>query len=428
MTVKSLHITSAWHERSGGVRTFYLALLAAANASGHPMRLIVPADRNYQETVGEFGKIYHLRAPRSPAPGAYRVLYPHLYLPGGSIHRILRDERPDLVEICDKYTLPYLGGLLRVNALPGITFRPTVVGLSCERFDDTVAAYVGATRLLRPLAALYLRWLYFPLADQHIAVSDYVASELRGVSDGHKVERGVWPGPMGVDFATFSAARPSLAQRHQLTHWVNGSLASRLLIYAGRLAPEKNISVLIHALRELVCRGGSDYRLLLAGDGPSRATLEKEAAATIPGRVAFLGHIASPAQLAHLLANCDLFVHTNPREPFGIAPLEAMAAGVPVVVPASGGVLSYADATNAYLSPPTPEGFAATIAEAFADDAERARRAARARETARERDWPTAAAWFLRLYKALVARTTGSPLSDAPAPLFVSSFHRGFYS
>lgn len=330
--MKSVHLTSAWHPQSGGVRTFYLAMLEAAEALGHQMRLIVPGERDCIEPFGKLGKIYHLRAPHASFAGPYRVLLPFKYAPGGPIHRILRDEQPDLIEICDKITLPGLGGLLRVGAMPGISFRPVVVCLSCERLDDTVAAYVGSNRALEILSRLYLRWAYFPLADQHIAVSDYVAAELRRVADGHKVQRGVWRGPMGVDYRTFAAARHDGAFRQQLQRLTGAPDGSTLVIYAGRLAPEKKISALISTF-ELLARQEFDCRLLIAGSGSCRKRLESEASRKVPGRITFLGHVSPASSLARLFANCDLFVHTNGREPFGIGPLEAMAAGLPVIVP-----------------------------------------------------------------------------------------------
>ncbi len=75
----------------------------------------------------------------------------------------------------------------------------------------------------------------------------------------------------------------------------------------------------------------------------------------------YLDHERRRDRLATLFANVDAFLHPNPREPFGIAPLEAMAAGTPLVAPNSGGVTAYAHAGNAWLSEPTGEGFARSI-------------------------------------------------------------------
>ncbi len=61
--------------------------------------------------------------------------------------------------------------------------------------------------------------------------------------------------------------------------------------------------------------------------------------------------------MAEIYANADAFVHPNPREPFGIAPLEAMAAGLPVIAPNSGGLTAYANLANAWLTNPTPDRF-----------------------------------------------------------------------
>ncbi len=229
--MKTLHLTNSWHPRSGGIRNFYTALFAAAEARNQPIRLVVPGERSSVEQVGRHGIIYQVQAPRAPFSPSYRILYPHrLLLPGGDVHRILAEEQPDVVEVCDKFTMNYLGGLLRVGLLPGIRFRPVVVGLSCERLDRTFEIYGGQSSVWRHCARTYLRWLYFPLADHHIAVSDFVAEELRSVSSGHKVQRGVWVGPMGVDVAKFGGAqrqterrtRSSRADRRRRTHGCAG--------------------------------------------------------------------------------------------------------------------------------------------------------------------------------------------------------------
>jgi alpha-1,6-mannosyltransferase len=110
-----------------------------------------------------------------------------------------------------------------------------------------------------------------------------------------------------------------------------------------------------------------DYRLLIAGDGPERGRLETELERTAPRRAHFLGHVSDREQLADLFAAADVFLHPNPREPFGIAPLEAMASGLPLVAPREGGVLSFANQANAWLANPNGDDFARAMKERSAN-------------------------------------------------------------
>lgn len=405
--MKTLHITNAWHPNSGGIRTFYTALMEAANAEGHSMRIVVPAAENRVEEFGRFVRIYHVAAPRAPFSPSYRILYPNRALvPGGAVYRILENEQPDLVEICDKFTMNYVGGLLRTGRLPGIRFRPTVVALSCERLEQTMNTYAFGRDLAKKLAPAYLRWLYFPMADHHIAVSDFVAEELQQVSAGHKVDRGVWIGPMGVDAATFSSEKLDERLREELVALSGGDESTRLLVYAGRMAPEKNIPLLFGMMQVLADSGAQEYRLLMVGDGEGRPKLQRAAEEQAPGLIHFLGHRRPASELARLLASCDVFVHPNATEPFGIAPLEAMAAGLALVAPNTGGVTTYANHENSWPAEPEPEAFAMAIKDVFANTERRRRRQAAARQEAEARSWPLASARYLQLYRELHARVS----------------------
>jgi alpha-1,6-mannosyltransferase len=419
--MKTLHLTNAWHEKSGGIATFYRQLIAAANREKHHIRLVVPDHADSIEEIGEFGRIYRLAAPPAPLNPAYRILYPSQFLSAHSkIQRIVSDERPDLVEVCDKYNLNYFGALLRLGLLPGLRYRPAVVGLTCERMDDNFGAYLGWGRTGESFSRFYMHWLYFPFSDYHIANSVHTAAELSFAAKGHAVSRGVWIRPMGVDTDCFSPSRRSEQRRLRLLHACDGDRDCALLLYAGRLAPEKNLDLLIDLMGQLNLMG-PHFRLVIAGDGIERQRLKAIMESRFPGRVAFLGHLHEKQDLAELYASCDVFLHPNPREPFGIGPLEAMAAGIPLVVPNSGGVTSYANVTNAWTVEPTGSAFAHAILEALIDRPLCCLKIKEAIKTAAEYSWPRITSQYLQLYQEISHLHRGFSPSPGMEPAFSST-------
>ena len=117
--------------------------------------------------------------------------------------------------------------------------------------------------------------------------------------------------------------------------------------YVGRLAPQKDVGTLLEAFARLA----AGTRLLLVGDGPDRAALQRRALA-FGSRVQFAGfvpHAAVPAVLQHV----DLFVLPSLYEDLSSALIEAMAAGLPVVATRVGGTADLVhDGVNGLLVPP----------------------------------------------------------------------------
>ena len=409
LAIKTLHITNHYHPSSGGIRIFYRALLEAADQHEREVRLVVPGEKDSVEKVGKYGRIYTIAAPKCPVfDPRYRLLLPHLYaLPYPSaLRKILREEQPDIVEVCDKFALSCVPSVLRRNWIKGVS-PAVLVGMSCERLDDNVSAYISAGHAARSLAGWYLKNMYVTRFDCHISNSEYTAGELM-TALANRPEIQVHVRPMGVHCAGFSPERRTLSARQALVARIAGASADlqnpRLLLYVGRLSPEKNTEMLLDVIEILASAPSDGYHLLFAGDGPRAAWLKKMAEVLAPGRVHFLGHIADREDLANPYANCDALVHPNPREPFGIAPLEAMASGLAVVAPHAGGVLSYAHTGNAWLVKPEAADFAAGVRQVFADDGARIARIEQALRTAADFDWPQVAAIFFKLYDDLHTR------------------------
>lgn len=107
--------------------------------------------------------------------------------------------------------------------------------------------------------------------------------------------------------------------------------ASDYFLYVGRMAPEKNLELLLNSFAAYREQGGQ-WRLVLAGDGPSRARLETLAIGLdIDDAVTFAGH-RSIEELLPFYAFASAFVLPSLREPWGLVVNEAMAAGLPVLV------------------------------------------------------------------------------------------------
>jgi len=305
---------------------------------------------------------------------------------GREIAQILRKEQPDILEVSDKYSMPYVAGMVRKRMIKGVK-RPTEIATSHERLGDNIAAHWHAGLLGRMFARWYMRWIYFAQFDHHVANSPYTAAELVPASAGHTTRRGIWICPMGVDTEVFAPR----GEKRPVSH-VGGCL-----LYTGRLAREKNIGLLIEALEHLP----QAFSMDVVGDGPERRWFSKESERRVPGRVRMHGYVADRREYVARLQQADVFVHPNPKEPFGIGPLEAMAAGIPVVAPNSGGVLTYANDDNAWLCEPSAEALAQAVRSVFDDAAETYRRICRARLTAVEHDWLVVAKRFFAILDTL---------------------------
>lgn len=176
------------------------------------------------------------------------------------------------------------------------------------------------------------------------------------------------------------------------------------LIFFGRIDRDKGVLVLIDALARL---GAGAPPLLVVGRGPLEDAVRARAAAVgLSDRVHLLGWMA-PAELAGLLADTRLAVLPSFDESFGLAMIEAMAAGVPLVTTRAGAlpeVIGASDPPRALLIPP---GDAPALARAIADllrdpgAAERIGRAGRAR--AARYSWEATACAYENHYRDLWA-------------------------
>jgi glycosyltransferase involved in cell wall biosynthesis len=193
--------------------------------------------------------------------------------------------------------------------------------------------------------------------------------------------------PNGIDLSLYGRARARDEE---------GSIP--VVLSVGRLIPAKNYGVALEAVATLLHRGRElVYRI--AGDGPLRADLELRVQELgIAGSVEFLGTVT---EVAELLASADIFFMPSSREGFGLAAVEAMASGLPVVaadVPGLGDLLGR-DGTCGLLSPSeSPDAFAGNIERLLGDPILRRTLGEEGRRTAGKYDIEETADRYLRLY------------------------------
>jgi glycosyltransferase involved in cell wall biosynthesis len=136
----------------------------------------------------------------------------------------------------------------------------------------------------------------------------------------------------GVDSARFHPAKRSTEMR-----WSLAGDDAFTFLHVGRLAPEKSVDRILAAFARCRARLDMPVKLIVAGDGPSRAGMMRSA----PPGVIFLGYLDRTKDLPALYASADAFVFASETETLGLVVLEAMASGLPVVAAPAGGVADH---------------------------------------------------------------------------------------
>jgi glycosyltransferase involved in cell wall biosynthesis len=183
-----------------------------------------------------------------------------------------------------------------------------------------------------------------------------------------------------VDTARF---RDGIADR-EATREALGWSGRKVVMYSGRLIPQKGVEILIRA----VARAGGDYVLAIVGDGPERPANETAARAALGARAVFLGN-RPYSELPRIYAAADVFVLPSRNEVWGLVINEALAAGVPAIATdATGAAHDLIVPTGAGLMVAYGDeaGLANALRRILESDDERARMRIAARAAVEDRD------------------------------------------
>ena len=180
------------------------------------------------------------------------------------------------------------------------------------------------------------------------------------------------------------------------------------LLFVGPLVRRKGLHSLLEALR-LVMEEGLSFRLSIAGDGPERSSLQREAARTgIGERVTFEGRV-SDQRLIQLYESADVFVFPSRQEGFGLVLVEAMSFGLPIVACAVPPIPEVVGDAAILVGADNPRALADGLIKVLGDAGLRTRLAERAATRARERyDWVRIGRETLDLFDELRTRSSSS--------------------
>jgi alpha-1,6-mannosyltransferase len=316
--VKICDVTQFYSPVSGGVKRYISEKrLHVVEHTRDEHHLIIPGNATRYERDGRL-HLHTIRSPRldffSRYPSRYRLI-----LNTRLVLDLLDEIRPDIIESGDPYHLAWAA--LRA----GGQLHAPVFGFYHSHFPE---AYL---RTALKYGGSWMRDAVLNYAEDYIVklyslfTATLVPSEhLRQVLHRWGVTNTVTLN-LGVDTKAFRPVARDLALRKEL----DLPRDKTVLLYVGRLSPEKNIEMLLAAFEALHARHPQTYHLVVVGDGPLRRVLPATRHRT--GALTWRSYIQDNATLARYYHAADLFIHPGVCETFGLVVLEAQACGLPCV-------------------------------------------------------------------------------------------------
>ena len=297
-------VTESFLPNINGVTNSVLRVLEHLCASGDQALVIAPASENMPtEYAGHPVKA----VPVIPTQNFLPTGMP-MGLPQKRIQHLLDGFSPDVIHLASPFALgSYANKMAKKLDIPTVSIYQTDLGGFAKQYGFGIAQ----SSLQKILYKIHSQ------TDRTLAPSTSACLDLHlaGVPEVYLWRR-------GVNTELFNPSKRSASLRDT---WKNGDQSKIIVGFVGRLAQEKRVSDL------KALQSNPNIQLVIVGDGPHRHKLEQQ----LPGAL-FLG-FKSGEELAQIYASFDLFIHPGPNETFCQAVQEALASGIPSIVPRTGG-------------------------------------------------------------------------------------------
>ena len=298
-------VTETWPPEINGVALSMMQLCQGLQRLGHKILLVRPVQK---EACKEFNPEQECLVMSQPIPKYPSVQFgwPQ-YL---KVSKAFEQFTPDVVHIVTE-------GPLGLTALQAAKSKKIAVSSGFHSAFQDFSRFFDLAFLVKPIQR-YLTWFHNS-TDVTCVPSQYTEQALRGFG----VTCPLVVVGRGVDTAKFSPKHRSQRLRQQ---W-GVDIDTRVMLYVGRLSPEKEVDVLIKSFHALQAQQGVNIKFVIVGDGPDRIRLSKM---TTSKDVIFMGSLGGH-ELATAYASADVFTFASQADTFGNVVLEAIASGLPVI-------------------------------------------------------------------------------------------------
>ena len=310
--MKILLTTDIYKPMANGVVRSVLNLSEQLKQQGHEVRILTPGE--YPRSIYENG-VYHMRSANADYmyPGARMVM-----CFSGDMMDDLYRWHPDVVHSYGELSTWIMAR--KVSRRCGSAWVHT-----CHTW------YNGDSEYFQSWGKLGKR-LFFKAFRWQLSRNDCIivpSEEMEAVLKNQNINRPIRCVPFGVDLRRFCPGRSEKNIRF-LRKKYGIDDKDKVLLYVGGMYKEKNLELLLEHFPEIL-RSAPDTKLLLVGDGPYRTELEMEAESKgLGSNVRFAGQVPLDVVYDHY-ALADVFVTASRHNAQGMAPMEAMACGLPVV-------------------------------------------------------------------------------------------------
>ncbi len=363
--MRIVDVNEFYSPTGGGVRTYVDRKMGILADLGHELIVVAPGREDRVEERPGGGRVIYLKSPGMPFDRNYGLFWDR-----AAIHRVLDALDPDVVECCSPWRPAWFVG----------DWQPRGGRDVLKAFfmhNDNIAAY--AQRWFAGLAsherieqgfAWYSRYMGRFLAKFDTVVTNGPALEKRLRARGVRIDAAM---PLGIERGHFSPELRDEDLRRRLLRQCGLPDEGMLLLGLGRHHGEKRWPLVVDA----VARAGTalPIGLILLGTGSQSATIARRIGGSPHMRM--FAPVYDREQLARIMASCDALIHGSEAEPFGLVASEAMASGLPLIVPDTGGCAEVADArASALYAARDAVSAAEAIARLYACDRAMLRRAA----------------------------------------------------